>query len=84
MTERMQVGMRAWRIVGAMGLLFPLAGCPREVQPPPPGEARPCDSHADCNGGRTCGVLSLCVGGFCEAGEGTLAVPCPEAAADGE
>jgi hypothetical protein len=55
-----------------------LSGCPREPQPPPPGEATPCGDHADCNGGRTCGELALCVGGFCEE-EGSVAVPCPSA-----
>ncbi|MDQ3033655.1 MAG: hypothetical protein M3Y87_14650 [Myxococcota bacterium] len=54
-----------------------LAGCPRELQPPPPGMASICDDHPDCNGGRTCGPLALCVGGYCEQ-EPSIAVPCPE------
>lgn len=53
-----------------------LTGCPRELQPPPPGDATPCTTNEDCNGGRECGLLSLCVGGFCEATP-SLAVPCP-------
>lgn len=53
-----------------------LGGCPRELQPPPPGDALSCESDADCNGGRECGLLSLCVGGFCEASP-SLARPCP-------
>lgn len=65
------------RLLAAAVLAVSLAGCPREVQPPPPGAARVCEDHPDCNEGRTCGLLALCVGGFCEE-EGTLAVPCPE------
>ena len=65
------------RLVAATVLALSLAGCPREAQPPPPGDARPCEAHADCNAGRTCGLLALCVGGFCEE-ETSVAVPCPE------
>ncbi len=54
-----------------------LSGCPRELQPPPPGEAAPCDGDLDCNGGRTCGALALCIGGFCESAP-SVGVPCPE------
>jgi hypothetical protein len=53
-----------------------LGGCPRELQPPPPGEAAPCAVDEDCNAGRSCGLLAICVGGFCEA-EPSLVIACP-------
>ncbi|WP_157069437.1 hypothetical protein [Sandaracinus amylolyticus] len=53
-----------------------LAGCPRELQPPPPGDAAACETLEDCNAGRSCGELALCVGGFCEEST-TFAIPCP-------
>lgn len=73
---------RALLVSSALASLA-LAGCPRELQPPPPGDAATCMVLADCNEGRTCGALSLCVGdgagatGYCER-EPSLAVPCPE------
>lgn len=70
--------VRGCVLVLAIVLSAMLSGCPREPQPPPPGVARPCEVHADCNGGRTCGQLSLCVGGYCEE-EGSVAIACPGA-----
>lgn len=81
----MAIGMRGPSILAALGLALPLSGCPRDIQPPPPpAEARPCVTHADCNDGRTCGELALCVGGLCEERR-TFAIACREAPpADGD
>jgi hypothetical protein len=52
-----------------------LTGCPRELEPPP-SAGEPCEENADCNpAGVSCGELTLCVGGRCEAGR-SLRVPC--------
>ena len=67
--------MRALFAVVALCVLC-LAACPREIQPPPPGDAIPCEDLSDCNAGRTCGVLVVCVGGFCGE-EASHVVPCP-------
>lgn len=57
--------------------VFLVAACPRDnTVPPAPTEARTCVTLADCNGGQTCGLLSACVAGFCEA-ETSLDLPCP-------
>lgn len=69
--------MRLSIALGVALAALSLAGCPRELQPPPPGDGPPCAGHADCNEGRTCGPLALCVGGLCEDAP-SLAVPCPE------
>jgi hypothetical protein len=55
---------------------FLLAGCPRETGMPDPSEdARTCTTVAECNEGRTCGLLSACVDGLCEDGQ-SLEIPC--------
>lgn len=54
-----------------------LAGCPREPDAPEPGMGEPCEQLADCNPDGSCGVLTLCVDGFC-AEEPTLVRPCPD------
>ncbi len=54
------------RLTLALGLMLGLAGCPRELQAPPPGDGLACERIEDCNAGRTCGELRICVGGFCE------------------
>jgi len=65
-------------LVAALALVLLLSGCPREVEEPEPGEARPCEVLADCNGGRTCADVPLeaCVDGLCEE-QGSLVRPCP-------
>lgn len=65
------------RFLAASLLILGSAGCPREVQEPEPGEATPCDTLADCNGGRACGSVPLraCVDGLCEE-QPSLVIPC--------
>lgn len=53
-----------------------LAGCPRTDPPPDHMAGMPCTTNEECNPGRTCGDLTLCVGGYCEASH-TLVVACP-------
>lgn len=59
-------------LLGALAL----SGCPRNLEPPPPG-GDPCGSLEDCNPGVDCGSLTLCLDGFCEAGQ-TLVRPCED------
>lgn len=58
-------------IVVASGLV----GCPRRAEAPRPTEGRACMTTADCNPDASCGALSVCVDGLCEAGR-SLDVPC--------
>lgn len=51
------------------------AGCPREPEAPKPLMGTPCEQLTDCNPGRECGALRLCVDGYCEAGASLLR-PC--------
>ena len=52
------------------------SGCPRTPDAPEPGMGTPCMQLDDCNEGRSCGALTLCVAGFCEEGA-SLIRPCP-------
>ena len=62
-----------------LGLATALAvmGCPRQPDAPDPGMGTPCeqDDLSDCNE-TDCGLLRLCVDGFCED-EPSLVRPCP-------
>ena len=61
-------------------LALAATGCPRAPDAPEPGMGTECIQFADCNPGVTCGVLRLCVEGFCEAeGSGSLIRACPGA-----
>jgi hypothetical protein len=51
-------------------------GCPRQPDAPDPLTGTRCEDLADCNAGRSCGALTLCVDGFCEEGA-SLVRPCP-------
>jgi len=72
---------RAANLVSSLCLVFAaglaLAGCPREVQEPGPGEGTPCDTLADCNMGVSCGdrKLRVCVDGLCEESPSVVS-PC--------
>jgi hypothetical protein len=69
-TARACVALLRGMVLGAL-----LAGCPRELEPPPAG-GEPCAETSDCNpGAPRCGELRLCVGGRCEVGR-SLRVPC--------
>jgi len=65
------------RVLCLLSVTFALAGCPRDVQEPEPGEARPCERLEDCNGGRSCSEAPMrsCVDELCEA-EPSLVLPC--------
>lgn len=52
-------------------------GCPRQPDAPDPGMGEPCESLEACNPGISCGLLRLCVEGFCED-EATLVRACRE------
>jgi len=52
-----------------------VCGCPRQPDAPDPLSGTPCTQLSDCNPGRTCGALQLCVDGFCEEGT-SLLQPC--------
>lgn len=56
--------------------LVALTGCPREPDAPAPGMGVACEQIDDCNAGETCGLLTVCVNGFC-AEEPSLVLPCP-------
>lgn len=70
------------RTVLALAIALCLAGCPREPDAPDPLGGTPCATNADCNEGRDCGAIRLCVdaregeSGFCEDGA-SLVRPCP-------
>ena len=68
--------MRVRLVFIAAAALLALTGCPREPDAPEPGMDTPCEQIDDCNAGDTCGLLTLCVDGFC-AEEPTLVLPCP-------
>ncbi|MCZ7678943.1 MAG: hypothetical protein M5U28_09395 [Sandaracinaceae bacterium] len=57
----------------ALGAL--LGGCPRTPDAPEPLSGTPCMQLIDCNPGRSCGALTLCVDGYCEEGTSLLR-PC--------
>jgi hypothetical protein len=60
----------------ALFAVLSLTGCPREPDDAPPvTDPRPCGEVRDCNDGRSCGILTACVGGYCEAGA-SLEIPC--------
>jgi hypothetical protein len=60
-----------WIVLAALAL----AGCPRELEPPP-AAGDPCVDVSDCNpSGMSCGELRMCVGGRCEA-DRSLRIPC--------
>lgn len=65
-----------WRfaLIASFGLL--MLGCPRQPDAPPPGMGTPCGTTPECNSGRDCGLLRVCVEGFCEE-EASLVRPCP-------
>ena len=71
---------RLFPLVAAAFVAFAISGCPRTPDAPDPGGGMPCEQLDDCNPGRTCGALTLCVAGFCEEGA-SLIRPCPD---DGE
>lgn len=59
-------------------LLLVLVGCPRDAETPDPPPAQPCVEDVDCaegDAGRLCGIVRVCVDGFCEA-EPSRVVPC--------
>ncbi len=72
---------RAAHLVSSLCFVFAaavaLAGCPREVQEPDPGEGTPCGTLADCNMGVSCGdrELRVCVDGLCEESPSVVS-PC--------
>ena len=67
--------MRLELLISLTLAVLALAGCPRELEPPP-AAGDVCEEQAECNPpGMTCGELRLCVGGRCEAGR-SLHVPC--------
>ncbi|HEY8429038.1 MAG TPA: hypothetical protein VIL20_11715 [Sandaracinaceae bacterium] len=69
------------RSLAALGALVlsasSLAGCPRQPEAPEPLDGTPCEQLIECNPGRSCGALKLCVDGYCEEGFSLLR-PCPE------
>ena len=54
-----------WLLAPLAALL--VAGCPQGFTDPSPTQAGACESVDDCNDGRVCGELRLCVDGACEA-----------------
>lgn len=52
-----------------------VSGCPRQPDAPDPLSGTPCAQLSECNPGRACGALRLCVDGYCEA-EASLLRPC--------
>ena len=60
-------------VLGTLGLL--LLGCPRQPDAPEPGSGVPCAQLEDCNPDGSCGLLTLCVDGFC-ADAPSLVRPC--------
>lgn len=65
-----------WRLASLTLLGLLMIGCPRQPDAPPPGMGTPCDSTEECNAGATCGLLRICVEGYCED-EASLVRPCP-------
>lgn len=69
------------RTVLALLVSLAVPGCPREPDAPDPLSGTPCTTLDDCNPGRECGALKLCVdaregeSGFCEEGA-SLILPC--------
>lgn len=60
-------------LVATLGVA--LTACPRPPDAPEPLMGTPCEQLTDCNPGRECGALKLCVDGFCEA-DASLLRPC--------
>lgn len=58
---------RAVRAISAGLAALALAGCPQGFSDPKRTPAPSCESVADCNEGRVCGDLKLCVDGACES-----------------
>jgi hypothetical protein len=53
-----------------------VAGCPRTDPPADRMGGIPCNTMMDCNPDHTCGEMTLCLTGVCEAGH-TLIIACP-------
>ncbi len=68
---------RCLRIALPALLGLTLLGCPRQPDAPEPGDGVPCAQLEDCNPTQTCGLLTLCVDGFCEESP-SLMRPCPD------
>jgi len=59
-------------------LALSLLGCPRQPDAPEPGDGVACEQLEDCNDpSLTCGLLTVCVDGFCEDAP-SLVRPCPD------
>ena len=69
-----EVRLLRYSFPALLGLL--LLGCPRQPDAPEPGEGTPCEQLEDCNPTASCGLLTLCVDGFCEDSP-SLMRPCP-------
>lgn len=75
--SRYSVGVKHSLRLACVALLgLGLLGCPRQPDAPEPGMGTPCEALEDCNPGVACGLLTLCVDGFCED-EPSLVRPCP-------
>jgi hypothetical protein len=61
-------------VLASLALL--VSGCPRTDPPADRMGGMPCTTNDDCNPGRTCGELALCITGLCESGH-TWIVACP-------
>lgn len=68
-------GVRTFAMTFALGLLC--GGCPEDLAVPP-ARGEPCDGDVDCNMGRACGSVAICVRGYCSS-EGARVLPCPDA-----
>lgn len=73
--QRSPIGRLLAVLALGIGIALGVSGCPREPDAPEPLMGTPCMQLTDCNPGRACGALKLCVDGFCEQ-DASLLRPC--------
>lgn len=71
----MRGGVCIFGLTVLLGLMC--GGCPEDLDVPP-AQGEPCDADVDCNMGRACGPVAICVRGYCSS-EGARVLPCPDA-----